>query len=254
MKYIDVHAHYEDEKYNEDLEEVLKEIRNSGIEYIINAGSSFDESIKGLEIVKKHENMYCTLGIHPYYPEEIDKVDEFENIYLENKDKVVAIGEIGLDYHISKEDREAQIELFRKQIRLAKKLNLPIQIHSRDAAEDTIEVLKSEELPEKVMFHCFDLNPETAKYIIKNGWSISVGGNITYKRKSIAIEVLKSIPIDKIMTETDAPYLSPEGHRGERNSSKNIPQIVEKIAEINEIPVEELAKILYENAKTFYNI
>ena len=104
------------------------------------------------------------------------------------------------------------------------------------------------------MFHCFDLNPETAKYIIKNGWSISVGGNITYKRKDVAIEVLKSIPIDKIMTETDAPYLSPEGHRGERNSSKYIPQIVEKIAEIKEMPVEELGKILYENAKIFYNI
>ena len=137
---------------------------------------------------------------------------------------------------------------------LAKKLNLPIQIHSRDDAEDTIEVLKSEELPEKVMFHCFDLNPETAKYIIKNGWSISVGGNITYKRKNVALEVLKSIPIDKIMTETDAPYLSPEGHRGERNSSKNIPQIIEKIAQIKGIEVEELAKRLYENAKAFYNI
>lgn len=254
MEYIDVHAHYEDEKYNEDLEEVLKEIKQAGIKYVINAGSSFNESIKGLEIAKKQDNMYCTLGIHPYYPEEIQKVDEFEKIYLENKEKVVAIGEIGLDYHISKDDRDAQIELFRKQIKLAKKLNLPIQIHSRDAAEDTIDVLKNEELPDKIMFHCFDLNPETAKHIIKNGWSISVGGNITYKRKSVAIEVLKSIPIDKIMTETDAPYLSPEGHRGERNSSTNIPLIVQKIAEIKGIAVEELAKILYENAKKFYNI
>lgn len=257
MKYIDVHAHYEDEKYNEDLEELLLKIKNSGVEYIINAGSGYNESIKGLEVAKKHKNIYCTLGIHPYYTNEIDKVDDLEKTYEENKEtgKILAIGEIGLDFHEIKENtKEEQEKLFRMQIKLAKKLNLPIQIHSRDASGDTIRILNSEDLPDKVMFHCFDLNEETAKLIIKKGWSISVGGNITYKRSTQSLKVLKQIPIDKIMSETDSPYLSPEGHRGERNSSMNIPQIVKKISEIKETDEEETAKQLYDNAKQFFSI
>lgn len=256
MKYIDVHAHYDDEKYNEDIEQVLKDLKEVNIEYIINAGSGIDESKKALEIAKKHKNIYCTIGIHPYYTDQINKISELEKLYIQNKDlgKIVAIGEIGLDYHEKENNKDEQRELFKKQIRLAKKLNLPIQIHSRDAAIDTIQVLKEEPLPDKIMFHCFDLNEETAKHIIKNKWSVSVGGNITYKRSEQSLKVLKKIPIEQIMVETDSPYLSPEGHRGERNSSKNIPQIVRRLAKIKEMDERDVAEAVYNNATSFYNL
>lgn len=169
LKYIDVHAHYDDEKYDEDIESVLKEVKDAKIEYIINAGSGYEESSKALEIAKKHDNIYCTIGIHPYYTDQIEKVDELEKLYLKYKKlgKIVAVGETGLDYHERNDNKQEQKELFKKQIRLAKKIDLPLQIHSRDAAIDTIQVLKEEDLPKKIMFHCFDLNEETAKYIIK---------------------------------------------------------------------------------------
>lgn len=169
LKYVDVHAHYDDEKYDQDIESVLKEVKDTGIEYIINAGSGYEESNKALEIAKKHEDIYCTIGIHPYYTDQIEKVDELEKLYIKYKKlgKIVAIGETGLDYHERNDNKQEQKELFKKQIRLAKKIDLPLQIHSRDAALDTIQVLREEDLPKKIMFHCFDLNEETAKHIIK---------------------------------------------------------------------------------------
>lgn len=256
MKYIDVHAHYEDVAYKEDLDQELKEIKKAGVDFVINSGSGIEESKKAIELSKKYKYIYCTIGIHPYLANEIEKIDEIENMYNnKGQGKIVAIGEIGLDYHISKEDREAQIRMFEEQLKLAKKLNLPVQIHSRDATEDMIEILnKTEILPDKIMLHCFDLNEEVAKIILKKGYSISVGGNITYKRTEQALKVLKNIPIDKIMTETDAPYLAPTGQRGKRNSSKYIGLIVEKLSEIKNMDVEEVSSIVYKNAIDFYNL
>lgn len=256
MKYIDVHAHYDDEQYDIDLEKVLEEIKKAGVEYIINAASGYEETKKAIEIAKKYDNIYCTIGIHPYYTDQIKKVDELENLYIANKElgKIVAIGETGLDYHQGKNNKKEQIKLFQKQIRLATKLKLPLQIHSRDAAIDTIQILSQEQLPNKIMFHCFDLNMETAKHIIKNNWSISVGGNITYKRSAQALKVLQQIPIEQIMIETDSPYLSPSGNRGKRNTSKNIPEIVKRLAEIKQLDEKDVAKQVYSNSIKFYNL
>ena len=256
MRIIDVHAHYEDERYNEDREDRLNRQFASGVEYIINAGAGIQSSKGALDISNNHKNVYCTIGIHPQYVEEGENIEDLRKLYVENlKDKIVAIGEIGLDYHYTKEFKEEQKKLFKDQLEFAYEVGLPVQIHSRDASVDTVEVLEStDKKPEKIMFHCFDLNEQTAKYIKEKGYKISVGGNITYKRTDTAIRVIKEMPIENIMTETDAPYLAPVPHRGERNESINISYVIEKIAEIKEMDKDEVAKIVYNNAIEFYGL
>lgn len=255
MRIIDVHAHYEDERFKDDLDDVLKKLKASGVDYIINAGAGIESSKGAVEVAKKYDNIFCTIGIHPEFVDNGENVSDLKKIYVENSKKIVAIGEIGLDYHYTKENKEAQKKLFKEQLEFAYEVRLPVQIHSRDASIDTMEVLEStDKKPKKIMFHCFDLNPETAKYILKKGYSISVGGNITYKRSESAIQVLKDMPLDKIMTETDSPYLAPQSKRGERNNSANIQEVISRLAEIKEMDKEELAKILYDNAINFYNL
>ena len=255
MKYIDVHAHYDDEKFNFDMEEELKIVRNAGVKYIINAGSSIENSKKALEIAKTHDYIFCAIGIHPEYTDELDKVNELEVMYGHDKGRIVAIGEIGLDYHYTEENKEKQKELFISQMKIAKKLDIPVQIHSRDAVSDMLEILKQEELlPKKIMFHCYELNEEITKIIIKRGYSISLGGNITYKRRDSAIKQIKEIPLSQIMLETDSPYLAPQDVRGTRNSSKNLHFVAEKIAEIKGITSGEVIDTTYNNAVKFYNL
>ena len=201
MKIIDVHAHYEDERYDVDREETLKKQNDNGVEYIINAGAGIESSTGALQLANKYENIYCTIGIHPQYVEDGEKVEDLRKLYVENdKSKIVAIGEIGLDYHYTKEFKEEQKKLFKEQLEFAYEVDLPVQIHSRDASIDTVEILEgTDKKPEKIMFHCFDLNEQTAKYIIEKGYKISVGGNITYKRTDTAIKVIKEMPIENIM-------------------------------------------------------
>ena len=256
MKIIDVHAHYEDEKYDVDREETLKKQNDNGVEYIINAGAGIESSTGALQLANKYENIYCTIGIHPQYVEDGEKVEDLRKLYVENdKSKIVAIGEIGLDYHYTKEFKEEQKKLFKEQLEFAYEVGLPVQIHSRDASIDTVEILEgTDKKPEKIMFHCFDLNEQTAKYIIEKGYKISVGGNITYKRTDTAIKVIKEMPIENIMTETDSPYLAPVPHRGERNESLNIKYVIEKIAEIKGVDKESVARNLYNNAVEFYGL
>lgn len=257
MKIIDVHAHYEDDRFKEDLEEVLVKLKENNICAVINAGAGIESSRGAIEIAKKHENIFATIGIHPEFVDKGDNLDKLKELYEQNKNtrKIVAIGEIGLDYHYTKDFKEEQKKLFKEQLEFAYEIGLPVQIHSRDASLDTIEVLEeTEKKPKKIMFHCFDLNEQTAKYIIKNGYKISVGGNITYKRTETAIKVLRDIPIESIMTETDSPYLAPQSKRGSRNDSANIIEVIHKLSEIKEMEPEILADIVYNNAKEFYGI
>ena len=256
MRIIDVHAHYEDERYNEDREETLNRQFENGVDYIINAGAGIESSRGAVSISNSHKNIYCTIGIHPQYVEDGENIQDLRNLYVEStKDKIVAIGEIGLDYHYTKEFKEEQKKLFKEQLEFAYEVGLPVQIHSRDASIDTVELLEStDKKPDRIMFHCFDLNEQTAKYIKEKGYKISVGGNITYKRTDTAIRVIKEMPIENIMTETDSPYLAPVPHRGERNKSTNILYVIEKIAEIKEMNKEEVAKIVYNNAIEFYGL
>lgn len=257
MKYVDVHAHYDDESFKDDLEQELEIVKQKEVKYIINAGSSIENSKKAIKIALEHEYIYCTIGIHPECTNELDRVNEIEALYNEykNSGKIVAIGEIGLDYHYDGINKEKQIELFKVQLIIAKRLNLPVQIHSRDAVQDMLKIMQEvDELPEKIMFHCYELNEELTKIILDRGYSISLGGNITYKRKESAKEQVRRIPLEQIMLETDSPYLAPQAVRGTRNSSKNLCYVAEEIANLKGITVEEVVEQTFKNACEFYGI
>lgn len=253
MKYIDVHAHYDDEWFGSEADNEIIKAHNLGVEYVINSSCNIETSYKAIDFAKKYSYVYCTIGIHPQFTDEISKVEKLEEIYNEYPEKIVAIGEIGLDYHYDGIDKDKQKQLFISQLKLAKKLGLPVQIHSRDAVEDMLKILSVQDIwPDKVMFHCYELNEEITKIIIDRGYSISLGGNITYRRKLSAIDQIKQIPLSQIMLETDSPYLSPEGFRGNRNSSGNIPIIAKKLAEIKDVSEAIIASTTVENSKIFF--
>ena len=255
--YFDSHAHYNDEKFNNDREQILEEVYNSGITRLINAGYSLESSKQALEIAEKYEWMYAISGISPNdvpeTTEEFDnKIIELETL-IHNK-KVVAIGEIGLDYYWNKENKNIQQYAFIRQIELANKYDLPIVIHSRDAIEDTIKILKENEVINKGVFHCCPLNNYLISEGLKLGFLISFAGPVTFKNSKNAEEVIKMVPLEKILVETDSPYLSPEPNRGKRNDSRNVKYIVQKIAEVKEKSIEEVAKATYQNAVRIFRL
>ncbi len=258
MQYFDSHSHYNDEKFSEDYEEILKQVYESGVTMLVNAGADIETSKKTIEMSKKYKFMYSTVGISPNdIEEDKEKINEQLEIIkqLIPNEKVVAIGEIGLDYYWNKENKELQKYAFIEQIKIANENNLPIQIHTRDAINDTLEILKNIETPKNgAIFHCCPLNKELVKEGLKLGIYISLSGTVTFKNSKNANEIIEMIPLDKMLIETDSPYLSPEPNRGKRNDSRNLKYIVEKIAEIKKLTEEEIAKITYENAKTIFNI
>lgn len=258
-KIFDTHAHYNDEAYDKDLEQVLNKCFESSVDKILNVGYDIESSKISIGLAKKYDKIYAAVGIHPYdakgnVDEKISKIDSLlSNDIIQNK--ILAVGEIGLDYHYEDIDKELQREYFLKQLELAKKYNLPAIIHSRDANLDMYNIIKEEKnMNGKLLFHCFDPNEQIASLVIDRGYMIAVGGNITYKRKQSAIDIIKSIPIDQIVVETDCPYLSPEPNRGKRNDSSNIIHIIKRLAEIKEIDERELTIKLYENSIKFFNI
>lgn len=250
--YIDSHAHYDDEKFENDREEIIEQVK-SEIGIIIDAGYNLESSKFAVELAKTHENIYATVGISPNDVEDFSE----ENLELIEKlakeEKVLAIGEIGLDYYWNKENKELQIELFKRQINLANKLDLPIVIHCRDAIQDTLNILKNEEVCKNAgVFHCCPLNRELIKEALKLGYYISFAGPITFKNSKNAEEIVKMVPLERILTETDSPYLTPEPLRGTRNNSKNVKYITEKIAQYKNLSVEEVNNQIYLNLKTIY--
>ena len=250
MELLDSHAHYNDEKFDSDREKVLNEIYNSGVTTIINAGYSLESSKKAIEIANEHEFIYATVGVSP---NDIDNIEELKQ--MSKSEKVVAIGEIGLDYYWNKENKEKQQDVFIKQIELANELELPIVIHTREAVMDTLDILKNKvTCKNKGVFHCCPLNIELAKEALKLGFYISCAGPITFKSSKNATDFINTIPMDKILIETDSPYLSPEPVRGTRNNSSNVKYVAQKIAEIKQVSIEEVAKQTYQNAKTIFKI
>ncbi len=253
MEFFDSHSHYNDEKYNEDREKVLKQIYNEGITKTVCVGYNVEKSKQAIEIANTHDFIYASCGISPndiedYTEENLKKIEEYAK-----SDKIVAIGEIGLDYYWNKENKEEQKELFIKQIEIANKYNKPIIIHTREAVEDTIEILKKYNVKEKGIFHCCPLNPELIKEGIKLGFYISFSGNVTFKNAKPERAVLE-VPDEKILIETDCPYLTPEPFRGQRNDSKNVKIIAQKIAEIKKMHIEDISKITYKNANKIFNV
>ena len=258
MQYFDSHSHYNDEQFENDFDEVLKKVYNSGVTMLVNAGADVNTSKKTIEMSKNYNFMYSTVGISPNdiakSKEQIDEqLKQIKN--LVHNPKVVAIGEIGLDYYWNKDNMELQRYAFIEQIKIANECKLPIQIHTREAVMDTLDILKNVQKPEYgAIFHCCPLNRELVKEGLKLGIYISLAGVITFKNAKNADEIINMIPLDKILIETDSPYLAPEPNRGTRNDSGNLKYIVEKIAEIKKINPEEVANITYCNAKRIFNI
>lgn len=251
MELFDSHAHYNDEKF-ENEPEILKEIYNSGVTKLVTAGYNIESTKKAIEIANNYDFVYATAGISPNDIEGITEKDYEEIKKLAQDKKVVAIGEIGLDYYWNKENKEKQRYAFIKQIDIANELNLPIVIHTREAVQDTIEILKNNKI--KGVFHCCPLNIELIKEGLKLGFYISFAGPITFKNSKNAIQVIEYVPMEKILIETDSPYLSPEPLRGTRNDSRNVKYMAQKIADVKGITVEEVAKKTYENAEHIFSI
>lgn len=269
MELFDSHAHYNDEKFDEDRETIIESIYKEGVTKFVSAGYDLKSSKDGLELAKKYKYVYTSCGISPdglkNNVKEIDKeVEELEIIVkeeLENsksegrEPKIIGIGEIGLDYYWNKENKEIQQYTFKKQIVLAQKYDLPIIIHTREAVMDTITILKKEKVSSrKGVFHCCPLNRELVKEALKLGFYISFAGPVTFKSSKNASEIIKMVPLDKILIETDSPYLAPEPVRGRRNDSRNVKYIAEKVATEKNLTIEEIAKATYDNACKLFNI
>ena len=258
MELFDSHAHYDDEKFDIDRYELIEKIYESGVTKIVSAGYDIKSSKTGIELSKRYDFVYTTCGISPNdIPDTKEKIDEqLEEIeaLAKNNEKVVAIGEIGLDYYWNKENKDLQMYAFKKQIEIANKLGLPIQIHTRDAIMDTIQIIKNTDFVKPGIFHCCPFNKDLVAEGVKKGFYISFAGPVTFKNSKNAEEIVKIVPNNQILIETDSPYLSPEPNRGQRNDSRNVVYIAKKISEYKGLDLESISKITYDNAKRVFSI
>ena len=249
---FDTHAHYDDSRFDEDRDELLSSLSEKGVSHIINCGCDFKSSLTTLALAEKYDFIYAASGVHAHEAEEATEEDLQKISELYKNEKVVAVGEIGLDYHYDFSPRERQIEVFERQIKLANELDLPVIVHDREAHEDTMKLLKK--YRPKGVVHCFSGSAESAKEIVKLGMYIGIGGAVTFKNAKKPVGVVEYLPLDRLLLETDAPYMTPVPFRGKRCDSAHIAYTAEKIAEIKGIDVQELIDICNENAKRLFGI
>ncbi len=249
--YIDTHCHLSKEDY-QDIDKVINNAKKADVNKIIISGCDKKSIKESIEIIEKYSNVYLSLGYHPSEADLIEEkdLDELKKI-IKNTNKIVALGEIGLDYHWNKQNKEKQIWLFEKMLDIARELKLPVVIHSRDAFQDTYDILKKSQC--KGVIHCFSGNIENAKMYISIGFSLGIGGVLTFQNSKLK-DVIKDISIDKIVSETDSPYLAPVPYRGTKNEPKNIPIIVEEIAKHKKLNIEEVRSKIEQNVKEIFNI
>lgn len=250
---FDTHAHYADRAFDEDRDTVLAELPDKGVRYVMLASSSVEDTAENARLADKYDYIYAASGVHPESVDTnpADYLDTVRETALANP-KVKAIGEIGLDYHYEGYSREKQILLFEEQLVLAKELDMPVIVHSRDACEDTLNILKKHR-PQGVV-HCFSGSAETAREIIKLGMYIGFTGVLTFKNAKKAIKALEEVPLDRLLLETDCPYMAPVPFRGKRSDSSMIAYTAEKAAEVKGVGVQELIDITCENGRRFYSI
>ena len=247
------HAHYDDEVFDEDREELLASLKEHGIEWVINIGASLQNCRNTLQLMEQYPFIYGAMGVHP---SETGELNEENFAWLREQcsvDKVVAVGEIGLDYHWNDPGPQIQKLWFERQLELAREVNLPVIIHSRDAAKDTLDImhtLHAEEM--EGVIHCFSYSKEIAREYLEMGYHFGIGGVITFQNAKKLKEAVEYIPMDRILLETDSPYLAPEPHRGTRNSSLNLPYVAQEIAALKGISYEEVVEITAENAKRLF--
>lgn len=258
--FIDTHAHYDDEKYAEDRGQCLENARSSGIGIIINAAQNLATTQFGVEMAATYPYIYCTAGIHPHEAanaaeEDYEEIQRLSSPKNARNHKIVAIGETGLDYYYDFSPRAVQKNNFIRHIQMARKNRLPLVVHDRDAHQDCLEILEQENaFDTKVVFHCFSGSPEFAEILAGKGCYFSFGGAITFKNAKKFPDVLRAIPEERLMLETDCPYMTPEPHRGTRNTSSFIPLIARRMGEILGKSLPEVENLTTANAKAFYGI
>ena len=253
---FDSHAHYDDKQFGKDRNELLSSMGDHGIEKIVNVGASLEGNRRTLELLEQYDFLYGAVGIHP---SDIRDLTEVSFAWLKEqvrRPKVVAVGEIGLDYYWDKEIavQKQQKYWFCRQLQLAREEGLPVIIHSREAAEDTLEIMKREAAGMSGVIHCYSYSRELAEIYVKMGFYIGIGGVVTFKNARKLKETAAAIPLDRIVIETDCPYLAPEPFRGKRNSSLYLPYVVEEIARIRNMPPEEVEEAVYENTLRLYGM
>jgi TatD DNase family protein len=253
---FDSHAHLNDERFEEDREELISSLKDKGVDLVLNPGACIETSKSSVELANKYDFIYAAVGVHPHDVGEMTEEDikTLRKLALEN-DKVMAIGEIGLDYYYDNSPREIQKQWFKRQIELANELKLPIIIHDRDAHGDTFEIIKNTKSPEiGCVLHCYSGNVELAKEYVKMGCYISIPGTVTFKNNKKTREVAKEIPLEYLLIETDSPYMAPEPHRGKRNDPSLVQFVADKIAQEKGISYEQVCEATKENAKKLFNI
>ena len=252
---FDTHAHYDDEAFDADREELLEGLPAAGIGHVVNIASSVRSIDDCLQLAHRFPHVYCALGIHPEHC--ADMTDALLNEIREklSDDKALAVGEIGLDYYWPQPDRELQRYWFARQLQLARETDLPVVVHSREAAADTMRIMK-ENMAEKTggVVHCYSYSAELAKEFVKMGFYIGIGGVVTFRNAKKIVEVVSAIPLERIVLETDCPYLAPVPYRGKRNSSMYLPYVVTKIAEIRGISEDEVISVTESNARNMYRL
>ena len=251
---IDTHAHYDDEQFDEDREEILGKMQDAGIGMIMDAGSTILSWDKIVKLTEEYPFVYGAIGVHP---DEVGNLDETQFARMErllDKEKIKAVGEIGLDYYWDKENHDLQKEWFIRQLDLARKKEKPVIIHSREAAADTMEIMKEYASGLRGVIHCYSYSAEMAKEYVKMGFYIGIGGVVTFKNAKKVKETVAEIPLTSIVLETDCPYLAPEPFSGKRNQSAYIQYVAEKIAEIKEISYEEVVAQTEKNARAMYGL
>lgn len=252
---FDTHSHYDDEAFDGDRRELLEGLKDRGVERLVNVGADIGTSRMALELAEKYDFIYAALGVHPSETENLTEADMDWIRESSRHKKVVAIGEFGLDYHWQEPAPEIQKKWFYRQIELAREVNLPIIIHSRDAAADTMNILKETNAGEcGGVIHCFSYSPELAKEYVGMGFYIGIGGVVTFKNAKKCKRTVEEIPIERIVLETDCPYMAPEPNRGRRNDSSQLCYVAEKIAEIKGMQTDDVIRITTENAEKLYRL
>lgn len=252
---IDSHAHIDDERFDKDRDKLIESLKKDDIDLIINVGADLQSSIKSVSLSEDYENIYAAVGVHPHSAKEMDDSTIEVLKSLANREKVVAIGEIGLDFYYDNSPRNIQRQRFVEQLNLAKKVDLPVIIHSRDAAGETFDILKeAQDGNLEGVLHCYSGSVEMALEYIKLGFYISLAGPVTFKNARVPKEVAKAVPLDRLLIETDSPYLTPEPYRGKRNEPLYVRHVAGTIAELRGIPFEEVANRTSENTKKLFRI
>lgn len=252
---FDTHAHYDDEAFNEDRDKLLLSLPENGIEAVVNVGASIQSTKNTLELMKKYSFVYGAAGVHPNETAELNEHLMDWLRHVAGKEKVVAIGEIGLDYYWDQPEPEVQKHWFVRQLDLAREVNLPVIVHSRDAAKDTLDIIKAENARDMGgVIHCFSYSVEMAREYLSMGFYLGIGGVLTFNNAKKLKEVVDYMPMDQLVLETDCPYLSPVPNRGKRNSSLNLPYVVKAVSEIKGISEEEVIAVTRENARRMYRL